>query len=162
RVFEGHRQNVNAIAFSSNAKVLVSAGYDATVRIWPLEGPDSPQVATLSSPLNAVVVAPDDEIVTAGADGRVYFLSPEGVRRRAVEVPPTPITALAMSPDGKRIAAASTGGSGAIIDRQARTVAHALAGPGLPVWSVAFFPDNRTLLTGGADRMIRRWDCDTG
>ncbi|MGH7246556.1 MAG: c-type cytochrome, partial [Pseudomonadota bacterium] len=34
--------------------------------------------------------------------------------------------------------------------------------PGMPVWSAAFFPDNRTLLTGGADRMIRRWDAATG
>ncbi len=25
-----------------------------------------------------------------------------------------------------------------------------------------FFPDNRTLLTGGADRMIRRWDASSG
>jgi cytochrome c len=30
------------------------------------------------------------------------------------------------------------------------------------VWSVAFFPDSRTLLTGGADRMIRRWDAVSG
>ena len=37
-----------------------------------------------------------------------------------------------------------------------------LVGPGLPVWSVAFFPDSRTLLTGGTDRMIRRWDAVTG
>jgi cytochrome c len=32
----------------------------------------------------------------------------------------------------------------------------------LPVWSVVFFPDNRTLLTGGTDRVIRRWDAATG
>ena len=32
----------------------------------------------------------------------------------------------------------------------------------MPVWSAAFFPDNRTLLTGGADRVIRRWDSETG
>ena len=30
------------------------------------------------------------------------------------------------------------------------------------MWSVAFLPDNRTLLTGGTDRMIRRWDAVTG
>src|SRR5262249_30795867 len=33
---------------------------------------------------------------------------------------------------------------------------------GLPVWSAAFLPDNRTLLTGGTDRVIRRWDTRTG
>jgi cytochrome c len=37
-----------------------------------------------------------------------------------------------------------------------------LIGPGLPVWSVAFFPDSHTLLTGGTDRVIRRWDAVSG
>ena len=30
------------------------------------------------------------------------------------------------------------------------------------MWSVAFLPDSRTLLTGGTDRMVRRWDAATG
>jgi cytochrome c len=37
-----------------------------------------------------------------------------------------------------------------------------LDGPGLPEWSAAFLPDNHTLLTGGTDRVIRRWDAATG
>jgi len=32
----------------------------------------------------------------------------------------------------------------------------------LPAWSVAFLPDNGTLLTGGTDRLIRRWNALTG
>jgi len=49
-----------------------------------------------------------------------------------------------------------------VIERKERKLAHTLVGPGLPVWSVAFFPDSRTLLTGGADRMIRRWNAVSG
>jgi cytochrome c len=49
----------------------------------------------------------------------------------------------------------------AIIDRKNRAITRTLVGPGLPVWSVAFFPDNKTLLTGGTDRMVRRWDATT-
>ena len=49
-----------------------------------------------------------------------------------------------------------------MIDRKPRTLARTLVGPGLPVWSVAFLPDSRTLLTGGADSMIRRWNAMTG
>ena len=69
---------------------------------------------------------------------------------------------VAVSKNGALIAAAGIRGSVAIIDRTQHAVAHTLVGPGLPVWSVAFFPDSRTLLTGGADRMIRRWDAVTG
>src|SRR5208282_5329582 len=59
-------------------------------------------------------------------------------------------------------AAAGIRGSVAIIDRVTRKLARTLVGPGLPVWSVAFFPDNHTLLSGGSDRVIRRWDAATG
>jgi hypothetical protein len=31
-----------------------------------------------------------------------------------------------------------------------------------PVWSVVFLLDNHTLLSGGADRRIRRWGSTTG
>jgi cytochrome c len=119
-------------------------------------------VISLPTPLNAIAVAPDSEIVTAGADGDVYFLSPAGQLRGHVHAGDTPVIALAISPDGRTIAAASIRGSVAIIDRASRQVARTLVGPGLPVWSVAFFPDNRTLLSGGADRMIRRWDAASG
>lgn len=162
RVLEGHQQNVNGVAFLPDGSAAVSAGYDTTLRIWPLTSAAAPSVTALPTPLNAVAVAPDGEIMTAGADGNVYFLSPTGQLRGHVHAGDTPTIALAISPDGSTVAAASIRGSVAIIDRASRTVARTLAGPGLPIWSAAFFPDNRTLLTGGADRIIRRWDAASG
>ncbi|HET7804024.1 MAG TPA: c-type cytochrome [Pseudolabrys sp.] len=161
RVLEGHAQNVNGVAFAPDGKSLVSAGYDATLRIWPLAG-GSAVVRTLPTPLNAVAVAPDGEIATAGANGKVYFLSSAGETLGEVNASPNPIIALAVSPDGNLVAAAGIRGSVALIERKSRSLAHTLVGPGLPIWSVAFFPDSRTLLTGGADRMIRRWDASSG
>ncbi|MBV8507656.1 MAG: hypothetical protein JOZ11_17860 [Alphaproteobacteria bacterium] len=161
-VLEGHQQSANGVAFTADGKSLVSAGYDATVRIWPLSGQGAPLVATLPTPLNTVAVAPDDEIAAAGADGQIYFLSPEGRRFGAVEASSSPITSLAITADGARIAAASTSGSLAIIDRKTRSLAHHLVESGLPIWAVAFAPDGRTLLSGGGERVIRRWDAETG
>jgi cytochrome c len=161
RVLEGHQQNVNGVAFTPDGKALVSAGYDLTVRIWPLDG-GAQTIITLPSPLNAVAVARDGEIAAGGADGRVFFLSPAGERRGEVAAAETPIIAIAVSGDGALIAAAGIRGSVAIIERGSRALARTLVGPGLPVWSAAFFPDNRTLLTGGTDRMVRRWDAVTG
>lgn len=161
RVLEGHAQNVNGVAFTPDGAALVSAGYDATVRVWPLKG-GTTVVRNLPTPLSSVAVAPDGEIVAGGADGKVYFLSTQGEVLAAAQASPIPVIAIALSPDGKLIAAAGIRGSVAVIDRAARKLMHTLVGPGLPVWSVAFFPDSRTLLTGGTDRMIRRWNAVTG
>ncbi|MGB8551929.1 MAG: c-type cytochrome [Pseudolabrys sp.] len=161
RVLEGNAQNANGVVFSPDGKNVISAGYDATVRIWPLSG-GGEIVRSLPTPLNDIAVAPDGEIVAAGANGKVYFLSAGGDVLSEIEASPTPVIAVAISPDGNLVAAAGIRGSVAVIERKSRKLAHTLVGPGLPVWSVAFFPDNRTLLTGGTDRMIRRWDASSG
>jgi cytochrome c len=161
RVLEGHSQNVNGVAFAPDGKSLVSVGYDLTLRIWPLPG-GPPEIITLPSPLNAVAVAADGEIAAGGADGRVRLLPVGAKQVGEVQAGPTPIVALAISPDGALIAAASVGGAVSIIDRKERRVVRTLVGQGPPVWSVAFLPDSATLLTGGADGMIRRWNVLTG
>jgi cytochrome c len=160
-LLEGHAQNVNGVAFMPDGKAVVSVSHDPQIRIWPLDG-SAATIVTLAVPLNSVAVAPDGEIAAGGADGKVYFYSATGEARGIAEAAPTPIIAVVVSPDGKRVAAAGIRGSVAIIDRATRRLEHTLVGPGLPVWSVAFFPDSHTLLTGGTDRMIRRWDAVTG
>ncbi len=162
RVFEGHQQNVNGVAFTSDGKSIVSVGYDATVRIWPLDNGASPLIATLPTPLNAVAVAMDNEIIVGGADGKVYFFSANGQRQGEVEISHTPIISLAVSNDSALVAAAGIRGSVGIVEHKSRALARTLVGPGLPVWSVAFAPDNRTLLTGGTDQLIRRWNAENG
>ena len=161
RVLEGHSQNVNDVAFTPDGRSIVSVGYDLTLRIWRL--PDGqPDVVVLPAPLNAVAVAPDGEIVTGAVDGMLRILTTEGKVSGEVAASPTPVVALTMSADGKLIAAAGVGGTVAIIDRKSRSLLRTLVGPGRPVWSIAFLPDCETLMTGGADGRIRRWNARTG
>jgi cytochrome c len=156
RELEGNAQNVNGIAFSPDGSEVVSAGYDATLRIWRVSD-GGVSVHNLPTPLNSVAIAPDGEIVAAGADGKL-----QGEMRGELQASATPIIAVALSPDGRLVAAAGIRGSAAVIERKTRKLERTLIGPGLPVWSVAFFPDNRILLTGGTDRTIRRWDAVSG
>jgi cytochrome c len=162
RVLDGHTQNVNGVAFAPDGRTLISVSYDQSIRLWPLADSASPAVVAMPVPLNAVAVGSDGEIATGGADGKVYFLSPGGTRAGDVAAGPKPVISIAISPDGALLAAASIGGSVGVIDRKMRDLARTLVGPGLPVWSVAFLPDSRTLLTGGADNIIRRWNAATG
>lgn len=158
--FEGHQGPVNGVAFLPGGG-LVTAGYDATLRIWPSDaGP--PRIVTLPSPLNGVVVAADGEIAVAAADGRLRLFGPNGEARGEVAVGETPLIALALSADGTTLAAGGLRGQVALIDRAARRIRATLVGPGLPVWSLAFLPDGKQILSGGADRLVRRWNAVTG
>jgi cytochrome c len=161
RVLEGHQQNVNGVAFAPDGRTVITAGYDLTLRFWPIAG-GSPSVVALPSPLNAVAVARSGSVVAAGATGKVYFLSAGGDLKGEAEAAATPIIALAISGDGKLVAASTARGAVAIIDLASRKLERTLVGPGMPAWSVAFLPDNGTLLTGGSDRLIRRWNALTG
>lgn len=158
RVLEGHTGPINAVAFLSDGRIA-TAGYDATLRIWPsADGP--PRVTPLPTPLNALAVTRDGEIAVAGGDAIVRLLRPDGGERAAADVGPNPVIALAFSPDETRLAAATAGGTVALIDRASGRILRRLVGPGLPVWSVAWRGDE--LVTGGSDRLVRRWNATTG
>ncbi|CAO4173048.1 c-type cytochrome [Methylorubrum populi] len=164
RLLAGHRGNVNAVAFLPDGRP-VTAGADATVRIWPRDG-DAAVTVTVPSAVSALAVTRDGEIAAAGADATVRFLSPEGAIRGALELGSAPVIALAAAPDGARLAAATAGGTVAVIERAAPRVLFTLVGPGLPVWSVAWRADARgevnELVTGGGDRLVRRWNAANG
>ena len=139
--FEGHQGPVNGVAFLPGGG-LVTAGYDATLRIWPTDA-GAPRIVTLPAPLNGVVVAADGEIAVAAADGRLRLFGPDGEARGEVAVGETPLIALALSGDGTTLAAGGLRGQVALVDRAARRIRATLVGPGLPVWSLAFLPDGR-------------------
>ncbi|MGQ3344510.1 WD40 repeat domain-containing protein, partial [Bosea sp. (in: a-proteobacteria)] len=101
--FEGHQGPVNGVAFMPGGG-LVTASYDATLRIWPSDT-GAPRIVTLPAPLNGVVVAADGEIAVAAADGRLRLFGPDGEARGEVVVGETPLIALALSADGTTLAA---------------------------------------------------------
>jgi cytochrome c len=160
RVLEGHKGPVNGVAFAPGG-AIVSSGYDATLRIWPADD-GAAKIVTLPAALNGLNVAPDGEIAVAAADGVLRLFGPDGSPRAEIAIGQTPLIALALSADGATIAVGGLRGQVALIDRRTRTIRATLVGPGLPVWSLAFLPDGKQLLSGGADRLVRRWNAVTG
>jgi cytochrome c len=159
QILEGHRGNVNAVAFRPNG-ALVSAGFDGTIRLWAANGSNQ-IIAEAGLPLNALIALPDGGLAAGGVDGVLRLIAPNGAMRE-VEAGNRPIVALSLDATGARLAVASLGGNVTIWGLETARLLHTLEGPGLPVWSVAFAPDGRLLWTGGADRQIRRWDALSG
>ena len=161
RVIEGHQQNVNGVAFTPDGRALVTAGYDATLRISPLDG-GRPLVATLPTRSTPWRSRPTARSSAPGPTARSTCCPPPASSRRRSKPgrrrssrSPCPATASWLPPPASAARLPSSIAQRAQLERT-------LVGPGLPVWSVAFFPDGRTLLSGGTDRMLRRWDAVSG
>ncbi|WP_372624369.1 hypothetical protein [Falsiroseomonas sp.] len=159
RVLEGHRGNVNGVAFRSDGMVA-TAGFDGTLRLWPEQGP-AVLLAEFGFPLNALAALPDGVLAVGDVRGVLRLVAPDGAVREA-QAGARPIVALAASPGGAVLAVASLGGSVTLWEVASLRLRHTLEGPGLPVWSAVFAPDGASLWTGGTDRRVRRWNALTG
>jgi cytochrome c len=156
RVLEGHAGNVNALAWTG---ALHSAGQDGTIRRWAEDGA-SEVLAELGWPQVALLALPGGALASGGVDGRVMRVTPDGAQAE-LAAGPRPVVALAVSPDGATLAVGSIGGAVGLHALPGGRLRGSLEGPGLPVWSLAFAADGRSLWSGGQDRRVRRWDAAT-
>ena len=160
-----YKSPVTAMALGGQGNQLLVATGDGRVRLLTISATtaDERRSAVFPTAIGGLAMASNGrEIVAAAADGHIRLLSLDLAEIAAIEVDRIPLSSLALSPDGRIIATAGLRGGIAIINRDSRKILHRLTGPGLPVWSLAFDADSRTLLSGGADRVIRRWDAVAG
>lgn len=158
RVLDQHKGNVNAVVYLADG-TLASAGYDGTLLLHKGEG--APRAIPIGVPLNALVRA-GDELIVAAADGQLRFVNPQTGAAIPLSVSEVPLVALAASSDGKTIGAAGFRGALVLVNRETRAITRRMVGPAFPLWSLAFSSDGSEILTGGADRLVRRWRVETG
>ncbi|WP_282701180.1 WD40 repeat domain-containing protein [Streptomyces sp. CC219B] len=168
----GHTGAVYLTSFSPDGKLLATASYDRTVRLWNVADRTRPE--PLGKPLtghtswvSSAVFSPDGRTLASAADDgtiRLWDVTDPG-RPKPLGTPLTghkgTIYLLAFSPDGRTLASAGE-------DRTVRL--WDMSGPGRPrtlsilkgataaVRTVAFAPDGRTLAASGDDDAIRLWD----
>jgi WD40 repeat protein len=168
-VERAHRFGVTSLLYAPDGKTLASGGADNFIRLWAYEDGQVKRRAALEPNGNTVLAlaftADGKTLASGDKNGNIYLwnVPPVGARpkpRGVIWGKGGYVFALSFSNTGNTIASACGDGvarlwtiSGGRVYERAR-----LEGHDGSVFGIAYAPDNRSLVTGGADWTVRSWD----
>ena len=165
RILTGHRDWVNAFAFTTDSRYLISASgrtehasTDGRILIW--DTASGRQIRALPDQGDAVrslALIDDQTLAAAGADGGVYIWDiKSGSRERLLTGHKDRVFGVAVSADGSMIASAGRDGQIRLWSRTGEQVAPPLIGHGTAVRAVVQL-DNGEFVTAGNDARLIFW-----
>ncbi|PIA16772.1 PFU-domain-containing protein [Coemansia reversa NRRL 1564] len=151
-VLEGHKDNVCALAASTDGNVLVSGSWDGTARVWT-DGKCTHTLTGHAAAVWDVLVLADGAVLTASADRQIRRWE-EGKLRQTYSGHSDCVRALAALPGGGFASAAN---DSTVREWTANGTCRAvLQGHTSFVYTLATAADG-ALVSGGEDRAVRVW-----
>lgn len=159
----GHTAEILCADIDSAQELLVSGGYDKSLRLWRLKtGEEIRAFYGHEKGVRCVAFAPQgDKFASAGDDGKVIVWSTKSDSPvKQLEGPEGYLRALQFSPDGTRLACGGDAGAIRLWDTKSNQQIIDIPA-GSAVQALAFSPDGGFLLAGGPDSPAQVWNVET-
>jgi WD40 repeat protein len=163
---EGHKAYIRALAHSPDGSLLASGDKEGTVKLWDT-GTNKERVSIAAHWKEVLTLAfsPSGKMLALGSlswrgpgDAIVKFWDvPSAKQTGGVPRPSYSVDCVRFSPIGKSLALA---GRDALVvwDLERNKARAVLRGHKTWIWSVAYFPDGKTIASGGFDHKVKLWD----
>ncbi|MDA1278089.1 MAG: hypothetical protein O2960_29180, partial [Verrucomicrobia bacterium] len=159
--FREHTNQVLAVAFSPDGKLLASGSADGAVRL--VEIASRRPMATFrehTNQITALAFSPDGKFLASGSEDTTVKLWDAKSQQiiTTLRGHTESITTVAFAPGGKTLASGSRDGTVRYWDVQSREWVATLDPQSGEVWWLTFSPDGKLLALGGQHTMVELWD----
>ncbi|MEQ9063866.1 MAG: hypothetical protein RIE58_06800 [Vicingaceae bacterium] len=162
RLIAKYNSLVKSVAISPDRTYIIGGTEDGQLIKWHVEGEFQPEILHTdpSNPIYAVAISNKGDVIASGDLGGTVRLFDAKTKNEIFDLSghDARINELKFSPDDSRLASASFDGKIQLWDTQNyNDQPIVLEDHSTWVWSMAFSPDNKYLVSGCVDRLIRKY-----
>ena len=156
--FEGHKNDVNSVAYSPDGKQIASSSDDCTVRVWDVSTGERRTFRANINSIGCLAFSPDGTQIAA--DIGLLNLSTGSFIPHAFDTRDLLAASHSFSADGRLLTLGTINKACYIWDASIHQSILRLIGHSDDVRSVAFFPDGKQIMTSSWDGTIRVWEVE--